>query len=79
MLGLAESATEVRMTLTPVMWSILEKARDKPRIVLHPDEVGPARRLEGEGLLKMLQSADWWIMATLTDAGREALATRDAS
>jgi hypothetical protein len=25
------------------------------------------------------QSADWWMLATLTDAGREALTTRDAT
>jgi hypothetical protein len=61
------------------MWSILEKARDKQRIILHPDEIGPARLLEREGLLKLNQSADWWMMATLTDAGRAALTTRDAT
>ena len=67
------------MTFTPTMWSILEKARDKQRIVLSPDEIAPARLLEREGFLKLNQAADWWIMATLTDAGREALTTRDAS
>jgi hypothetical protein len=67
------------MTLTPAMWSILEKARDKQRIVLNPDQIGPARLLEREGLLKLNQSADWWMMATLTDAGREALTRRDAT
>ena len=67
------------MTLTPTMWSILERARDKPRIILHPDEIGPARLLEREGFLKLNQSADWWMMATLTDAGRKVLAARDAT
>lgn len=59
------------------MWSVLEAARDKQRILLNPDQIGPARMLEREGLLKLLQSADWWLMATLTDAGREALTARD--
>ncbi len=67
------------MTLTPAMWSILETARDKQLTVLQPDQIGPARLLEREGFLKLLQSADWGILATLTDAGREALATRDAT
>ncbi len=67
------------MTFTPAMWSILQTARDKQRIVLQPDQIGPARLLEREGFLKLNQSADWWIMATLTDAGREALTRRDAS
>jgi hypothetical protein len=61
------------------MWSILAKARDKQRIVLRLDEIAPARLLEREGYLKLNQSADWWMMATLTDAGREALTTRDAT
>jgi hypothetical protein len=61
------------------MWSILEKARDKPRLILHPDEIAPARLLEREGFLKLNQSADWWMMATLTDAGRAALTKRDAT
>jgi hypothetical protein len=65
------------MELTPTMWSVLEAARDKQRILLNPDQIGPARMLEREGLLKLLQSADWWLMATLTDAGREALTARD--
>jgi hypothetical protein len=59
------------------MWSILEAARGKQRILLNPDQIGPARMLEREGFLKLLQSADWWLMATLTDAGREALTARD--
>jgi hypothetical protein len=59
------------------MWSILEAARDKQRILLNPDQIGPARMLEREGLLKLLQSADWWLMATLTDAGRDVLTARD--
>jgi hypothetical protein len=67
------------MIFTASMWTILESARDKQRIVLHPDQIGPARLLEREGFLKLLQSADWWIMATLTDAGREALTARDAT
>jgi hypothetical protein len=67
------------MTFTPAMWSILETAREKPRILLRPDQIGPARLLEREGFLKLHQSADWWILATLTDAGREALITRDAT
>lgn len=65
------------MQLTPTMWSILEAARDKQRILLNPDQIGPARVLEREGFLKLLQSADWWLMATLTDAGREILTARD--
>jgi hypothetical protein len=65
------------MELTPTMWSILEAARDKQRILLNPDQIGPARMLEREGLLKLLQSADWWLMATLTDAGRDVLTARD--
>ena len=65
------------MELTPTMWSVLEAARDRQRILLNPDQIGPARMLEREGLLKLLQSADWWLMATLTDAGREALTARD--
>ncbi|MGB7834267.1 MAG: hypothetical protein WBL84_18865 [Xanthobacteraceae bacterium] len=67
------------MTFTPTMWSILEIAREKPRILLRPDQIGPARLLEREGFLKLHQSADWWMMATLTDAGREALTTRDVT
>jgi hypothetical protein len=67
------------MTFTPAMWSILESARDKQRIVLRTDQIAPARLLEREGLLKLNQSADWWLMATLTDAGREALTKRDAT
>ena len=67
------------MTFTPTMWSILEKARDKQRILLHPDQIGPARLLERGGFLKLHQSADWWMMATLTDAGRAALTKRDAT
>jgi hypothetical protein len=72
-------ANEAQMQLTPAMWSILEAARDKQRILLHTDQIGPARLLEREGFLKLLQSADWWMMATLTDSGREALTTRDAT
>jgi hypothetical protein len=67
------------MELTPAMWSILEAARDKQRILLNPNQIGPARLLEREGLLKLLQSADWWLMATLTDAGRKVLTARDAT
>ena len=67
------------MTFTPAMWSILEAARDKQRILLQPDQIAPARLLEREGFLKLLQSADWWMMATLTDFGREALTRRDAT
>jgi hypothetical protein len=61
------------------MWSILERARDKQRIILHHDQIGPARLLEREGFLKLHQSADWWMMATLTDAGREVVTTRDTT
>ena len=64
------------MTFTPTMWSILETAREKPHILLRSDQIGPARLLEREGFLKLHQSADWWMLATLTDAGREALTTR---
>ena len=67
------------MELTPTMWSVLEAARDRQRILLNPDQIGPARLLEREGLLTLHQSADWWMMATLTDAGRRALTTRDAT
>jgi hypothetical protein len=42
-------------------------------------QIGPARLLERGGFLKLHQSADWWMLATLTDAGREALTTRDAT
>ena len=66
------------MELTPAMWSILEAARDKQRILLNPDQIGPARLLERQGFLKLLQSADWWLMATLTEAGREVLRARDS-
>jgi hypothetical protein len=66
------------MTFTPTMWSILETAREKPQILLRLDQIGPARLLEQGGFLKLNQSADWWMLATLTDAGREALAARDA-
>jgi hypothetical protein len=66
------------MTFTPTMWSILETAREKPHILLRPDQIGPARLLESGGFLRLHQSADWWMMAALTDAGREALTTRDA-
>jgi hypothetical protein len=61
------------------MWSILETARDKPHILLRHDQIGSARLLEQGGFLKLNQSADWWVLATLTDAGREALTTRDAT
>ena len=67
------------MTFTPAMWSLLEAAREKPRILLRPDQIEPARALERGGFLKLNQSADWWMLATLTDAGREALTTRDAT
>jgi hypothetical protein len=67
------------MTFTPAMWSILETAREKPRILLRPDQMGPARLLEQGGFLKLDHAADWWIFATLTDAGREAVTTRDAT
>ena len=67
------------MTFTPAKWSILETARDKPHILLRPDQIRPARLLEQGGFLKLNQSADWWVLATLTDAGREALTTRDAT
>ena len=39
------------MTFTPTMWSILETAREKPHILLRPDQIGPARLLEREGFL----------------------------
>jgi hypothetical protein len=61
------------------MWSILETAREKPHIILRPDQIGEARLLERGGFLRLNQSLDWWMMATLTDAGREVLATRDAT
>ena len=64
------------MTFTPTTWSILETAREKPHILLRPDQIGPARLLESGGFLRLHQSADWWMMAALTDAGREALTTR---
>jgi hypothetical protein len=34
------------MTFTPTMWSILETAREKPRILLRPGQIGAARLLE---------------------------------
>ena len=45
------------MTFTPTMWSILETAREKPRILLRPDQIGPARLLEREGFLQLHQFA----------------------
>jgi hypothetical protein len=61
------------------MWSILESARGKPRILLRHDQIGPARLLEQGGFLRLDHAAAWWMFATLTDAGRAALTTREGT
>jgi hypothetical protein len=38
------------MTFTPTMWTVLETAREKPYILLRPDQIGPARLLERGGI-----------------------------